>query len=145
MNDAKAQEEQQGDNGGEQQGACAAHAIAKEDKHDYLPFFGTLAPERRASESPIAIACFRLVTFLPERPDSSLPRFISCMVFLTFRWEAAPNFRLDFLRVVDFLRVLRTVALRVADFLRAVELVAISDGPPQRQANYAHPTQLGAH
>jgi hypothetical protein len=32
---------------------------------------GTLAPSRRASESPIAIACFRLVTFLPERPDLS--------------------------------------------------------------------------
>ena len=27
---------------------------------------GTLAPFRRASLRPIAIACFRLVTFLPE-------------------------------------------------------------------------------
>jgi len=31
-------------------------------------FFGTLAPARRASDNPIAIACLRLVTFLPDRP-----------------------------------------------------------------------------
>ena len=34
---------------------------------------------RRASESPIAIACFRLLTFLPDRPDLRVPRFISCI------------------------------------------------------------------
>ena len=39
--------------------------------------FGTLRPFLRASESPIAIACFGLVTFLPLRPLFSLPRFIS--------------------------------------------------------------------
>lgn len=38
---------------------------------------GTFAPERRASDNPIAMACFRLVTFFPLRPDRSLPCFIS--------------------------------------------------------------------
>jgi hypothetical protein len=45
---------------------------------------GTLAPSRRASESPIAIACLRLVTFFPERPLRSVPRFRLCMARLTF-------------------------------------------------------------
>jgi hypothetical protein len=36
--------------------------------------FGTLAPFSRASLSPIAMACLRLVTFPPE-PDRSVPRF----------------------------------------------------------------------
>src|SRR6185369_9302226 len=40
---------------------------------DELFLRGTFAPSRRASESPIAIACFRLVTFLPERPLFNFP------------------------------------------------------------------------
>jgi hypothetical protein len=36
-------------------------------------FFGTFLPSALASESPIAIACFRLVTFLPERPLFNVP------------------------------------------------------------------------
>ena len=47
-------------------------------------FFGTLAPDRRASERPIAIACLRLVTFLPERPLRNVPRLRSRMTFSTF-------------------------------------------------------------
>jgi len=46
--------------------------------------FGTLAPERRASESPIAIACLRLVTLRPDRPLRSVPRLRSRMTFSTF-------------------------------------------------------------
>jgi hypothetical protein len=46
-------------------------------------FLGTFAPDRRASERPIAMACLRLVTFLPERPERSCPRFISCMLLST--------------------------------------------------------------
>ncbi|MBV8631179.1 MAG: hypothetical protein JOZ83_09670 [Silvibacterium sp.] len=38
---------------------------------------GTLAPSLRASDNPIAIACFGLVTFLPLRPDFSFPSFIA--------------------------------------------------------------------
>ena len=36
-------------------------------------FFGTLAPFLRASERPIAIACFLLLTFLPDLPLLSVP------------------------------------------------------------------------
>src|SRR5215212_8369778 len=52
----------------------------------FEPFFaeGTFPPASRASDSPIAIACFLLVTFLPERPLFNSPRFISCMAFSTF-------------------------------------------------------------
>src|SRR5712692_5599961 len=44
---------------------------------------GTLAPARRASLRPIAIACLRLVTFLPERPDLSVPCLRSCIARFT--------------------------------------------------------------
>jgi hypothetical protein len=46
-------------------------------------FDGTLPPSRRASESPMAMACLRLVTFLPEPPLFSVPFFRSCIVFST--------------------------------------------------------------
>ena len=36
-------------------------------------FFGTFLPLRRASESPMAIACLRLFTFFPLRPLLSVP------------------------------------------------------------------------
>ena len=45
---------------------------------------GTLPPALRASDSPIAIACFLLVTFLPERPLLSVPFLRSCIAFSTF-------------------------------------------------------------
>ena len=48
-----------------------------------LFFFGTLAPSFLASESPIAIACLRLVTFFPLRPLFSCPCFFSCIAFST--------------------------------------------------------------
>ena len=51
---------------------------------------GTFPPARRASDSPIAIACFRLFTVLPDRPDLSWPRFISCMARSTFFWAFWP-------------------------------------------------------
>jgi hypothetical protein len=53
-------------------------------------FLGALAPERRASDSPIAMACLRLFTFFPERPLFSLPRFISCIAFFTFLRDFLP-------------------------------------------------------
>jgi hypothetical protein len=57
------------------------------------PFLrGTFAPERRASDSPIAIACFRLVTFFPEPPLRSLPRFRSCIARLTLLCAFFPYF-----------------------------------------------------
>jgi hypothetical protein len=68
---------------------------------------GTFAPFLRASESPIAIACLRLVTFFPLRPDLSVPFFLR-FIALSTRFEAAlPYFlpREDFLAAMTFLRV----------------------------------------
>jgi len=64
----------------------------EDDLRDFFDdfFFGTLPPERRASDSPMAIACLRLFTFLPERPLFSLPRFISCIAFFTFLRDFLP-------------------------------------------------------
>ena len=53
-------------------------------REDFFLRRGTFAPERRASDRPIAIACLRLFTFLPERPLRSVPRLRSCMAFFTF-------------------------------------------------------------
>jgi len=52
---------------------------------DFLDFFeGTLAPSLRASDNPIAIACFLLVTFFPDLPLLSVPFLRSCIAFSTF-------------------------------------------------------------
>lgn len=65
----------------------AAHAQPTDLGHhrheDFFDDDDTLAPASRASESPMAIACLRLVTFLPD-PLLSLPRFISWMASSTF-------------------------------------------------------------
>jgi hypothetical protein len=45
---------------------------------------GTFAPARRACDSPIAIACLRLFTFLPDLPLFKVPRLRSCIACLTF-------------------------------------------------------------
>jgi len=39
----------------------------------FLLFLGTLAPSALASERPMAMACFRLFTFLPDRPLFNVP------------------------------------------------------------------------
>jgi hypothetical protein len=74
-------------------------------------FFGTLAPERRASESPIAIACLRLFTFLPERPLFNSPCLRSCIAFFTFDCAFLPYRAMMrssmFERAVDAERVAR--------------------------------------
>lgn len=53
-------------------------------RHRSRPGRGTLAPARRASDNPIAMACLRLVTLLPERPSRNSPCFISCIALPTF-------------------------------------------------------------
>lgn len=53
---------------------------------------GTLSPSRRASESPMAIACFGFVTFLLLLPMRSLPSFISCSSSCTFSCVFRPYF-----------------------------------------------------
>ena len=61
-----------------------------------LDFFaGTLPPARRASDSPIAIACLRLFTFLPDLPLRSVPALRSCMAFLTFDCAFLPYFAMS--------------------------------------------------
>src|ERR1051325_5217334 len=76
---------------------CVQHIslLRIEDASDYFFFLfplraGTFPPARRASDSPIAIACFRLVTFFPERPLFNLPFFRSCIARLTFCWAFLP-------------------------------------------------------
>jgi hypothetical protein len=51
---------------------------------DALFFLGTFAPDFRASDKPIAIACLRLFTVFPDLPDLSFPRFFSCIALSTF-------------------------------------------------------------
>jgi hypothetical protein len=62
--------------------------------------FGTFCPAARASERPIAIACFRLVTFLPERPLFSVPALRSFIA----RSTLADAF-FEYLRAMITLRV----------------------------------------
>jgi len=49
------------------------------------PRSGTSAPSRRASDSPMAIACLRLVTFRPVLPLRNVPSLRSRMVCSTLR------------------------------------------------------------
>jgi hypothetical protein len=51
---------------------------------------GTLPPALRASDSPMAIACLRLVTFLPELPLRKVPRLRSCMARFTLLCDFFP-------------------------------------------------------
>jgi hypothetical protein len=46
-------------------------------------FFGTFFPARRASDRPMAIACFRLFTVFPE-PLFKVPALRPFIVFSTF-------------------------------------------------------------
>src|ERR1700680_2997686 len=58
-------------------------------------FLGTFAPLCLASDSPIAIACLRLLTCLPDLPDFNAPRLRSCIALLTFWLAFFPYFRPD--------------------------------------------------
>ena len=90
-------------------------------------FFGTFLPSRRASESPMAMACFGLVTFLPLRPDLSLPCFISLISVSTFLPAEGEYFRPeDFFFDEDFfVLVLRRELLFFALVLRREELLEL--------------------
>lgn len=58
-------------------------------------FLGTLAPFLRASERPIAIACFRIVTLppFPPLPERRVPRFSRRMALATDVLAALPYLR----------------------------------------------------
>jgi hypothetical protein len=65
-------------------------ALFRDDLRD--PFRGTFAPFSRASLSPIAIACLRLVTRLPDRPLFNVPRFLRRIADSTFFEADFPYF-----------------------------------------------------
>src|SRR5664280_2265051 len=58
---------------------------------------GTLAPALRASERPMAMACFRDVTIppFPPLPERSVPSFFRCRALFTLLPAALPYFLLD--------------------------------------------------
>jgi hypothetical protein len=67
----------------------------------FAPFFfgGTFFPSRRASDSAIAIACLRLLTFRPDRPLFKVP----ALRFFIVRSTLADAFR-EYLRAMNFSR-----------------------------------------
>jgi hypothetical protein len=69
-----------GANGGRSDNSSVANPPEKTENHFF--FDETLAPCFRASDKPIAIACFRLVTVFPD-PLLRVPRFRSCMALST--------------------------------------------------------------
>jgi hypothetical protein len=58
-------------------------------------FFGTFLPLARASESPIAIACLRLLTLRPERPLFNVPALRFFIARLT-----SPDAFLEYFRAI---------------------------------------------
>jgi hypothetical protein len=57
----------------------------------FFLFAGTLAPFFRASDNPMAIACFRLVTFFPD-PLFSVPFFLRFIALFTVLCAFLPYF-----------------------------------------------------
>jgi hypothetical protein len=66
-------------------------------RYSRLDFLGTLAPALRASERPIAIACFRDVTTppFPPLPERSVPSLSRCKAPSTLFVAALPYFLLE--------------------------------------------------
>jgi hypothetical protein len=64
----------------------------------YFLFFGTLAPFFRASDNPIATACFLLFTRppLPALPDRKVPFFLRCIALFTDLRAALLDFAIGF-------------------------------------------------
>lgn len=55
------------------------YCVAVRPIPSHAAFLGTFAPLRRASESPMAMACLRLFTVLPLLPLLSVPFFFLCI------------------------------------------------------------------
>jgi hypothetical protein len=70
----------------------------------FAAFFGTFFPLALASDSPIAIACLRLVTFLPEPPLLNVP---ALRFFITRSTSLEAFF--EYWRAIAFLRLLHLV------------------------------------
>ncbi len=73
-------------------GRLFLHEFNKQNRNQAADFlFGTFAPFLRASDRPIAMACFLLVTF-PPVPDRSEPRFRRRIALSTVFAAARPYF-----------------------------------------------------
>lgn len=71
----------------------AQYSSSQEKSHPQRDaFFGTFAPFLRASDKPMAIACFLLFTTppLPPFPDRKVPCFLRCIALLTVLLAARP-------------------------------------------------------
>jgi hypothetical protein len=73
-------------------------------------FFGTFAPSALASDSPIAIACLRLVTLRPERPLFNVP----ALRFFITRSTSAEAL-LEYFRAMIILPVAKKIIFARAD------------------------------
>ena len=89
--------------------SCAQGSEGREAAQDF--FAGTFLPSFLAFERPMAIACFRLVTFFPLRPDLSLPFFISFISVSTFFPADGEYLRDEVFFAEDFLALLLFFAL----------------------------------
>jgi hypothetical protein len=76
--------------------SCQIRIYSK--KISYFLFFGTLAPFFRASDNPIAIACFLLFTRppFPALPDRKVPFFLRCTALFTDFRAALLDFAIGF-------------------------------------------------
>jgi hypothetical protein len=101
----------------------AVHDLSTNSRQRQVFVFGTFAPALRASDRPMAIACFVLVTLLPDLPLRNVPAFRSCMTSFTFFcavvlaevFLAAP-----FFAPALFVAVLRASVALLSAVLRAV-------------------------
>jgi hypothetical protein len=77
------------------------YALTSHSPYAHFRFAGTFAPAFRASDNPIAIACFRLFTLppLPPFPLFSVPLFRFFIARSTLLPAAFPYFRVLFFRV----------------------------------------------
>src|SRR5436309_2536870 len=68
--------------------------VVQQDEYSYAHHpAGFFAPFFRASLSPMAIACLRLLTFLPLRPLVSVPRFFRRIALFTIELVFLPYVR----------------------------------------------------
>jgi hypothetical protein len=75
------------------QGSAADTERCREYKAHYFFLLGTFFPARRASDKPIAMACFLLFTFRPLPPLFRVPRLRSCIARFTLFDAALEYFR----------------------------------------------------
>jgi hypothetical protein len=98
---------------------------------------GTFAPFFRASDSAMAIACFRLFTVRPLLPDFSVPFFL-LRIALSTRFDAAlPYFR----RPEDF-RAAILLSVLMLWSLFPDRLARVVPKESTRRSSYGRPSQI---